>query len=180
MLHTQRLSIHSRWRMSTALGTALIALMSSGVVADEENSRNTASPIKHLIVLIGENRTFDNVYGTYVPKPGQKISNLLSKGIVHANGLPGPNWDAARQFQVGTINPVSYFISTNKLNNPNKIAYAFLPTPEAGGAPPQPETLSQFLNDPVDSATPFDPKTFSPSLLAQFTQGLDAEDLHLC
>ena len=171
--------IHSRWLASTALGTAFVALISSGVVTAEENSIKTDSPIKHLIVLIGENRTFDNVYGTYVPKDGQKVSNLLSKGIVHANGLPGPSWDAARQFQIGNISPVSYFINTNKLNNPNKTAYGLLPTPEAGFAPPQPETHSQFLNDPVNSATPFDAKTFSTSDLAQFTQGLDSEDLHL-
>ncbi len=28
----------------------------------------TATPIKHLIVLIGENRTFDHIFATYVPK----------------------------------------------------------------------------------------------------------------
>jgi phospholipase C len=39
---------------------------------------STRTPIKHLIVLIGENRTFDHIYGTYVPKHGQSISNLLS------------------------------------------------------------------------------------------------------
>ena len=156
-----------------------MAVMSCGVATAEAHAPKTASPIRHLIVLIGENRTFDNIYGTYVPKAGQKISNLLSKGIVHANGLPGPSWDAARQFQIGTIDPVSYFISTTKLNNPNKTAYGLLPTPEAGGASPQAVTLSQFLNDPADSLPPFDAKTFSPSLLAQITQGLDAEDLHL-
>ncbi len=181
---TQYVSDQSRWRVGTALGTILIALMSASVAVAEEKSdrdgnQKTASPIKHLIVLIGENRTFDNIYGTYVPKPGQKVWNLLSRRIVHPNGSPGPNWDAARQFQVGTINPVSFFISTAKLVNPNKSAYTFLPTPEAGGAPPQTETLSQFLNDPVNSAIPFDPKTFTPDMLAQFTQGLDPEDLHL-
>jgi phospholipase C len=153
--------------------------MSSGIVAAEENSARTASPIKHLIVLIGENRTFDNVYGTYVPRNGHQVSNLLSKGIVHANGMPGPNWDAARQFQVGNINPVSYFISTTKLNNPNKTAYGLLPTPEAGFAPPQAATKSQFLNDPADTAPPFDAKTFSQSDLARIAQGLEPEDLHL-
>jgi hypothetical protein len=30
----------------------------------------TATPIKHVIVLIGENRSFDNIYATYVPKKG--------------------------------------------------------------------------------------------------------------
>ena len=31
----------------------------------------TATPIKHVIVVIGENRSFDHIYGTYVPKSGE-------------------------------------------------------------------------------------------------------------
>jgi phospholipase C len=180
------MSNRNRWRRGAArtivASSVLGALLSSGAASAEEASSKrakTVTPIKHLIVVIGENRTFDNVYGTYVPRRGQKVWNLLSRGIVNANGAPGPNRDAARQFQLGTINPVSYFISTNKLIGPNKTAYSFLPTPEAGGAPPQTETLSQFNNDPVDSATPFDPKTFSLGLLSQFTQGLPQNDLQL-
>jgi acid phosphatase len=57
----------------------------------------TASPIKHVIVIIGENHTFDNVYGTYQPPRGQRIMNLLSEGIVNANGDPGPNVGKATQ-----------------------------------------------------------------------------------
>src|ERR1700730_18672201 len=44
----------------------------------------TASPIKHVIILIGENRGLDHTFGVYRPKgAGQTISNLLSKGIVN-------------------------------------------------------------------------------------------------
>jgi phospholipase C len=35
-----------------------------------------------VIVIIGENRTFDHVYGTFKPKHGQTVSNLLSRRIV--------------------------------------------------------------------------------------------------
>src|SRR5258707_8563153 len=59
--------------------------------ADETLQIPTATPIKHVIVIIGENRTFDNVYGAYVPGKGQHVANLLSRGIVHADGSPGPN-----------------------------------------------------------------------------------------
>ena len=31
------------------------------------NDANTTTPIKHVIVIIGENRTFDHVFATYVP-----------------------------------------------------------------------------------------------------------------
>src|SRR5215470_13614443 len=105
----------------------------------EAQDLDTETSIKHVIVLIGENRTFDHVYGIYVPKLGQSVVNLLSKGIINADGSLGPHADEARQFQIGTIDPPSYFISTNKLSNPNKTAYTpFLPTPEAGGASPKP------------------------------------------
>src|ERR1700730_148645 len=42
----------------------------------------TATPIKHVIILIGENRGLDHTFGVYRPKgAGQTLSNLLSKGI---------------------------------------------------------------------------------------------------
>ena len=34
------------------------------------NDCNTATPIKHVIVLIGENWTFDSIFGTYQPEYG--------------------------------------------------------------------------------------------------------------
>jgi phospholipase C len=81
----------------------------------DHDDHDTLTPIKHVIVIIGENRTFDNLYGTYVPNHGQHVLNLLSQAIVRPDGSPGPNTNAAEQFQIGTINPVSYFISTKSL-----------------------------------------------------------------
>src|SRR5579862_3240200 len=50
----------------------------------------TESPIKHVIVLIGENRGLDHTFGVYKPKGrGQTIANLLSKGIIKLDGTPG-------------------------------------------------------------------------------------------
>jgi phospholipase C len=57
----------------------------------------TTTPIKHLVVIIGENHTFDNVFATYQPPPGQHVQNLLSEGIVNANGSPGPDVGLAEQ-----------------------------------------------------------------------------------
>ena len=45
-----------------------------------------------MIVIIGENRTFDHVFATYRPPAGQKVDNLRSKGIIKADGTPGPNF----------------------------------------------------------------------------------------
>jgi phospholipase C len=58
---------------------------------------STLTPIKHVIIIVGENHTFDNVFGTYKPQYGQSIANLLSKGIVNADGSPGPNASLAAQ-----------------------------------------------------------------------------------
>ena len=51
---------------------------------------NTATPIKHVIVIVGENRSFDHLFATYAPKPGETVNNLLSEGIVNSDGTPGP------------------------------------------------------------------------------------------
>jgi phospholipase C len=57
----------------------------------------TTTPIKHVIVIIGENHSFDNVFGAYQPLNGQHIQNLLSEGIVTKNGGPGPAVPKAKQ-----------------------------------------------------------------------------------
>src|SRR6202044_1492061 len=62
----------------------------------------TTTPIKHVIVIIGENRTFDHVYATYKPKDGETVANLLSKGIVKADGKPGPNYSLSAQYNAVT------------------------------------------------------------------------------
>ena len=62
-----------------------------------ENDHKTASPIKHVIVIVGENRTFDHVFATYQPRRGEHVDNLLSKGIVNIDGSPGPNYGLAAQ-----------------------------------------------------------------------------------
>ena len=59
--------------------------------AASEALGTTVTPIKHVIVIIGENHTFDNVFATYVPPAGQHVLNLLSEGIVTASGAPGPD-----------------------------------------------------------------------------------------
>jgi phospholipase C len=50
-----------------------------------------------VIVIIGENHTFDNVFATYTPPRGQQIENLHSEGIVTASGAPGPKFAKAAQ-----------------------------------------------------------------------------------
>lgn len=77
------------------LSAALLAAVSPCAIAFAA----TTTPIKHVIIVVGENHTFDNLFGTYQPLPGQTIDNLLSKGIVNADGSPGPNFARAAQNQ---------------------------------------------------------------------------------
>ena len=59
--------------------------------------RATVTPIEHLIVVVGENLSFDNLFATYEPAAGQTVGNLLSRGIVNRDGSPGPRFDDAAQ-----------------------------------------------------------------------------------
>lgn len=61
--------------------------------------RHATTPIRHVILIIGENLSFDGLYGTYRPSKGQTVWNLLSSGIVNADGTPGPHAALARQWE---------------------------------------------------------------------------------
>lgn len=79
----------------TALAVAMAAVTGSGAVRAED----TATPIKHVIVVVGENVSFDTLFGAYQPSKGQTIRNLLSQGIINADGTPGPNFALSLQRQ---------------------------------------------------------------------------------
>jgi phospholipase C len=81
--------------------------------AQAQAKEETRSPVKHAIVLIGENRTFDHAFATYVPKSKDSVANLLSKGIIKADGSPGPHFKRAQQFQAVAPFRTEYFISLN-------------------------------------------------------------------
>src|SRR5580693_1336830 len=102
---------------------------------DAADAVKTESPIKHVIILIGENRGLDHTFGVYKPKGRhQTISNLLSKGIVQEDGSPGPNFSLAQQFLVAP-QPLYYVGAPAKA----KLAYGDtgqMPQPNTNGAPP--------------------------------------------
>jgi phospholipase C len=115
-------------------GIALFQFSLGGPVANAQRSSETATPIKHVIVIIGENRSFDHVFATYVPRPGQQVQNLLSKGIIqldsNKNAIPGPNFYKAQQFSASDLGTQDTFLlSPPKQEFPSNQ----LPAPEAGG-----------------------------------------------
>ncbi len=125
-----------RWTRAGMASLALIQLAlgqaTSGLATSTSgpNDGKTVTPIKHVIVIIGENRSFDHVFATYQPPNGQTVWNLLSQGIINANGTPGTNFNAATQSAATDMQPADTF-----LLSPPKSAFpgGVLPAPLVGG-----------------------------------------------
>jgi phospholipase C len=120
-------------RQHVAVGVSLVALIANlgaplpaAAQTPKAEQNLTTSPIKHVIVIIGENRSFDHVFATYQPKNGQTVSNLLSKGIITADGKPGLNYSLSAQYSA--VDDSTYAISPG-----SKTIYTNIPPVVAGG-----------------------------------------------
>jgi phospholipase C len=137
----------------------------------DHDQGGTDSPIQHVIVLIGENRTFDHLFATYVPKHGESVKNLLSEGIINADGTPGPHFKKAQQFQAVAPFKTKFYIS---LDNDDKAPYTTLPSPTLNFSPSPDASIIGFATEPP----PFPPAT--PSfILAAIEPSLETADLPL-
>jgi phospholipase C len=144
-------------RRRLTVGASVSALAAVGFAAPTSaadpdkavDAIRTATPIKHVIIIVGENRSFDHLFATYVPKHKEEgIRNLLSEGIVKADGSAGPNFAKAHQFQiVSAPNGGKYFISADK---GQKALYNTLPPPDVAGVqnPPAAGILQLPGGDP--------------------------------
>jgi phospholipase C len=104
-------------------------------VEQEAQQQQTQSPIKHVIVLIGENRTFDHLFATYVAPSGDSVKNLLSEGIIKADGSQGRNFSNAQQFFALPPFKTKYYTS---LGPHDKAPYETLPEPTLNDSPVHP------------------------------------------
>jgi phospholipase C len=128
-LHPNRL-LASITACAAVASFVFAALPAGAADADSALGIQTETPIKHVIVIVGENRTFDHVFGTYQPPAGQFVHNLLSEGIVNADGSPGPNFAKAAQYQAQLAAPQKYSIAPD-----SKTPYGVLPAPNTGSTP---------------------------------------------
>ncbi len=112
--------------LGAALFSTILNLVETPGLA-AQTSPTATSPIQHVIIIIGENRSFDHVYATYKPKHGQTVSNLLSRGIVNADGTPGPNYLESAQYSA--VDTTSFDLAAD-----GKAIYGNIPPPLAGGA----------------------------------------------
>ena len=120
------------------------------------NDKHTKTPIQHVIIIVGENRSFDHLFATYKSRSGDKVWNILSEGIVTAEGQPGPRF--ARAVQNRALDNTTYMISP-LITGP----YRTLPPTNLNFTPNQ-----QTSNNPPFTST---------SVAAQYDYGLLPEDL---
>jgi phospholipase C len=92
------------------------------------NDNNTMTPIKHVIIIVGENRSFDHTFATYVSPSGDSVLNLLSEGIINADGTPGLNYANATQNQASDT---TTFSISPQITGP----YTTLPPPNLNFTP---------------------------------------------
>jgi len=133
-------SLWTAMRLACCTSTSLAALIALGtaVRADDDGQHGTTTtPIKHVITIIGENRSFDHVFGLYKPRHGETVSNLLSKQILNEDGTPGPRFATARQFQVAP--QPTYYVGAGAAA---KTPFITLPPPDLAGTPTAPSTTA--------------------------------------
>ncbi|HKF70824.1 MAG TPA: alkaline phosphatase family protein [Stellaceae bacterium] len=119
-------------RRPIAVLASALALAAVGCNAPTSPPPIAKTPIRHLIVVVGENMSFDNLFGTYEPPPGQTVANLLSKGIVKADGSPGAYFGLAAQ-RLASVRD-RYLVTPQKTG-----AYRHLPQPGTTYALDQPK-----------------------------------------
>src|SRR6516225_10115162 len=120
-----------------AMAINALAPIANAAGESNTNDNNTTTPIKHVIVIIGENRTFDHLFATYQPVNGNEtVLNLLSQKIINSDGTPGPNYTNATQYKAQNY-------PTYQINPTKSTPYSTLPAPIANGGPPPFSTVEE-------------------------------------
>jgi phospholipase C len=118
---------------------SLLGPLTSPVQAQEQEK--TRTPIKHVIIIVGENRSFDHLFATYQAKKGETVNNLLSKHIIKADGSPDVGFGAAAQYSADDTHAEKYQTSPQ-----SKSLYQTLPPPLVGGPTKAPiSTVSEAM-----------------------------------
>ena len=115
-------------------GLALLALFQNAIGSTgggpvRHRDTNTRTPIKHVIVIIGENRSFDHVFATYKPKEGESRLEPAFGTNRESGRHAWRNFSRAQQLAATNQQPDSFLLSPIKAPFPNDV----LPAPLAGG-----------------------------------------------
>ena len=87
----------------------LILLMNSAKIA---SASQTSTPIAHVIIIVQENHSFDNVFGTY-PTANETIKDNITTQLEPVNGLPS---GVCLPYTNGCVSP--YYANTSNTDNP--------------------------------------------------------------
>jgi phospholipase C len=175
------MQLNRRLRDQAVVTAAILSLVGYSAARAEENGfgsnrndRRAESPIKHVIVIMGENRTFDHLFATYQPRSGEHVDNLLSKNIIKPDGSPGVNYGLAVQNYASVTG--TYAISPGG-KTPYGTGGHTLNTPSTSYAPKVPYTN---IYDPVTGAAVNGPGAVATLALAhEATHDLRAQDYKL-
>lgn len=121
---------YQHWKIATLALSVACAWHSATAHA----AASTTTPIEHVIVIIGENHTFDNLFGGYRAAHGRWVNDLLYKGIIDNNGNPGPRFNKAAQQQA--LGSSTYDLAPAKTG-----FYATLPQPNTTYATGLPQNV---------------------------------------
>jgi phospholipase C len=134
ILHGSRVVIAFVAMMNLCFGPLLNSARADDNQTGDDNQgdkgdKPTRTPIKHVIIIVGENRTFDHIFATYKPKAGESVNNLLSQGIINEDGTNGSNYPKAHQYSADITGSSLYEPSPTTA----KTLYSPLPAPLNGG-----------------------------------------------
>lgn len=142
-------------------GLAGVLLMTTGLspaaYAAETIAPAATTPVQHVIVIVGENRSFDHLFATYVPRPGHTVWNLLSKGIITAQGTPGPNFGLAKQYRGVLKAPANFSLTPSA-----KVPYNLLPPPNTNYAATKPNDTYGAPFATLQAATAMEGQSLEP------------------
>src|SRR5258708_15086717 len=125
LAHTARVSL----AILTAVLFSLGGTLANAAPPDKKTQgKDSKSPVKHVIVIVGENRSFDHVFATYKPKHGETVDNLLSKHIINEDGTHGSKYWLATQYSADITGATEFQLSPT-----NKTPYGIHPAPLTGG-----------------------------------------------
>ena len=125
----------------------------------------TRTPVEHLVVVIGENISFDALFATYQPPAGQTVRNLLSRGIVTSEGTPGAAYAQALQRQVVVQDRFG-------VDHPQTTPYTTLPRAYARTEPGAPKRLDEKM--PAN----LPPGPYQITRLRPYTEYTDSNPVH--
>jgi phospholipase C len=175
LAHLARVGFTSLALFQLSIGGTLAQAANEKQEEKENKDHHARSPIQHVIIIVGENRSFDHLFATYKPKRGQKVDNLLSKGIVKEDGTPGPNYSLALQYQADVSDDPVFALAPA-----NKTPYSTLPPALTGG----PSDVCKnngicTLHDAMTSENGLDQNYYSAMLVGGTGQASHVPDMRI-